>query len=166
VCNLKSEGEIYTSKFYKVSKGQYEKDGGILGEYDDLKLPKRGTTGSAGYDFFCPISFELNPGEEIKIPTGIRVELDDDKVLLCHMRSSLGFKYRLWLNNVTGVIDSDYFHAMNEGHIFAKLYNGGDKVVSINKGDAFMQGIIQQYFKVEDDEADAPRIGGIGSTGK
>ena len=64
----------------------------------------------------------LEPGREIKIPTGIRVEMDQGWVLKCYPRSGLGFKYRLQLNNTVGIIDSDYFYSDNEGHMFAKAY--------------------------------------------
>lgn len=43
--------------------------------YNNLKLPRRATMGSAGYDFYSPLSFTLRPGETIKIPTGIRVKI-------------------------------------------------------------------------------------------
>ena len=77
--------------------------------YKNIRLPRRATTGSAGYDFFSPISFTLQPGQSIKIPTGIRVQMEQDWVLLLFPRSGLGFKYRLQMNNTVGVIDSDYF---------------------------------------------------------
>ena len=59
--------------------------------YENLELPKRATKGSAGYDFFAPYSFALEPGESIKIATGIRVQLDDNKFLAFYPRSGLGF---------------------------------------------------------------------------
>ena len=31
--------------------------------YDKLKVPRRATVGSAGYDFFSPLSFILKPGQ-------------------------------------------------------------------------------------------------------
>ena len=40
--------------------------------YEAIRLPKRATAGSAGYDFFAPAEFTLKPGETVKIPTGIR----------------------------------------------------------------------------------------------
>lgn len=46
--------------------------------YENLKLPRRATKGSAGYDFFAPFAFTLAPGETIKIPTGIRAEMKED----------------------------------------------------------------------------------------
>ena len=43
--------------------------------YQALKLPRRATSGSAGYDFFTPGPVTLAPGETKKIPTGIRVKV-------------------------------------------------------------------------------------------
>ena len=126
------------------------------------------TKGSAGYDFESPISFELKPGETIKIPTGIRAVIDENWVLKIYSRSSLGFKYRLWLDNLTGIIDSDYSNSDNEGHIFIKVTNNSleDKIVRINRGDKFAQGIFVQYGTVIDDDAVEARNGGFGSTNK
>ena len=89
--------------------------------YQNLKKPKRATTGSAGYDFYAPLSITLAPGETIKIPTGIRARMAEGWVLTCDPRSGLGFKFRLQLNNTVGIIDSDYYHADNEGHIAVKF---------------------------------------------
>lgn len=158
------------NKFEKVSYEQYEKSVSIVtdlhAEYDNIKLPCRATTGSAGYDFFAPFGFELRAGETIKIPTGIRVFLDDDKFLAIYPRSGLGFKYRMQLDNSVGVIDSDYSQSDNEGHIFIKLTNDTheDKTIIIKAGEAIAQGIITQFFKTVDDETDGIRNGGFGST--
>lgn len=135
--------------------------------YDHIKLPKRATSGSAGYDFYSPSDFELAPSETVKIPTGIRVEIVDGWVLKCYPRSGLGFKYRLQLNNTVGIIDSDYFHSDNEGHIFAKITNDSNegKTFSLEKGAGFMQGIFVEYGITVDDDVTASRNGGFGSTG-
>ena len=113
--------------------------------YDLLNPPTRATKGSAGYDFESPISFELKPGETIKIPTGIRALIDENWVLKIYSRSSLGFKYRLWLDNLTGIIDSDYSNSDNEGHMFVKLTNDSneDKSLSLKAGQGMVQGIIK-----------------------
>ncbi|MDE6728798.1 MAG: deoxyuridine 5'-triphosphate nucleotidohydrolase, partial [Oscillospiraceae bacterium] len=111
------------AKFEKVSLGQFRE--GYSGEnaedvYNALKLPKRATSGSAGYDFFAPFDIELKPGETIKVPTGIRVKIAEGWLLSLYPRSGLGFKFRLRLDNTVGIIDSDYYSSDNEGHIFAK----------------------------------------------
>ena len=136
--------------------------------YEALKLPKRATKGSAGYDFFAPFTFKLTPGETIKIPTGIRAEMQEDWVLQIYPRSGLGFKYRLQLNNTVGIIDSDYYGATNEGHIFARITNDSneEKVCEIAAGTGFMQGIFVPYGITEDDAATEVRTGGFGSTTK
>jgi len=163
------------AKFHKVSFEQFKE--GWLSEfknteedireiYESLMLPKRATRGSAGYDFFAPLDITLNPGECIKIPTGIRAEMEENWVLKLYPRSGLGFKYRLQLNNTVGIIDSDYFYSDNEGHIFAKITNDSKegKTVKIEKGTGFMQGIFLEYGLTVDDDADAIRNGGLGST--
>ncbi len=153
------------AKFEKVSLSEFLKNG-TKEEYDGISLPLRATSGSAGYDFFSPISFTLKSGESIKIATGIRVKIDEGWVLKIYPRSSLGFKYRLTLNNTVGIIDSDYYNSDNEGHIFIKLTNCGDKELTVEKGKAIAQGIFIEYGITVDDCCDTERNGGIGSTDK
>lgn len=166
------------AKFHKVSFKQFmagynntigsDRESTIQDVYDEIKLPTRATKGSAGYDFFAPVGFELKPGETIMLPTGIRVEMEINWVLKCYPRSGLGFKYRLQLNNTVGIIDSDYFYSDNEGHIFAKMTNDSNegKTVSVEKGTAFMQGVFVEYGITMDDNVDSERNGGLGSTTK
>lgn len=153
------------AKFSKVSQSQFLLSGS-LEDYVDIILPRRATVGSAGYDFFAPKEYSLAPNETAKIPTGIRVEIENGWVLKIYPRSSLGFKYRLSLDNTVGIIDSDYFYADNEGHIFIKMTNCGDKPLVIEKGKAFAQGIFVEYGITFDDECSSLRTGGIGSTDK
>ena len=136
--------------------------------YDGLILPKRATKGSAGYDFFAPFDIVLKPGETIKVPTGIRVYIEENYVLKLYPRSGLGFKYRLQLNNTVGIIDSDYYYSDNEGHIFIKITNDSNegKTVEIKAGEAFAQGIFLQFGITTDDDTTEVRNGGFGSTNK
>ena len=170
------------ARFHKVSREQFILDWmdcmeGEMDEedkaraeqsYEQIRLPHRATSGSAGYDFFLPCSLTLAPGKEVKIPTGIRVEMEEGWVLMLYPRSGLGFKYRLQMNNTVGIIDSDYFYSDNEGHIFAKLTNDSKdgKTLSVKTGEGFMQGIFLQYGLTEDDDVSMIRNGGFGSTTK
>ena len=168
------------ARFEKISYNQFENDYKILvkyttefGEpdakelYRDIKLPKRSTRGSAGYDFYSPIYFILSPGEEIVVPTGIRCKMDDGWMLMFAARSGLGFKYYARYANVLPIIDTDYYFSDNEGHIILKIRNESeDKVMIINRGDKFAQGIFIQYGITEDDDVDGIRNGGFGSTGR
>jgi len=166
------------AKFHKVSFEQFA-EGWIdtFGEtsqeklktiYDSVQLPKRATSGSAGYDFYSPVDFMIAPGETVKIPTGIRVEMEEDWVLKLYPRSGLGFKFRLQLNNTVGIIDSDYFYSDNEGHIFAKVTNDSNenKTLELGAGKGFMQGIFVEYGITVDDDVQTIRNGGFGSTTK
>ncbi len=134
--------------------------------YAGIPLPRRATRGSAGYDFFAPFSFSLAPGATIKIPTGIRVRMDEGWVLKLYPRSGLGFKYRLQMDNTVGIIDSDYFDSDNQGHIFIKMTNDSNqgKTVELAQGTGFAQGIFLEYGITVDDETEGERNGGFGST--
>lgn len=159
---------IKVAKFEKVSFEEFSKEINDIKCYEEIILPKRATIGSAGYDFYAPFDFTLKPDESIKIPTGIKVKISDGWFLAIFPRSGLGFKYRLQLNNTVGIIDSDYYHALNEGHIFIKITNDSKegKVLLVKKGEAFAQGIFLQFGITDDDEVTNERIGGMGSTTK
>lgn len=181
------------AKFEKVSFEQFMKDWcncfqdyekyeeDIRKIYDQIQLPKRATTGSAGCDFFSPSDLSIYPdgsqviGEnnpfkifkgEIKIPTGIRCWIDNGWVLQIYPRSSLGFKYGIHLANTVGIIDSDYYNSDNEGHIFVKFLNDSSirKPILIKTGQAFCQGIFTPYGITYDDNVVGKRNGGFGST--
>ena len=167
-------------KFEKVSLKQFAEDvrkvlmphatdEQIKEFYDSIELPKRGSKGSAGYDFYCPIPFELKEEEwgdvSITIPTGIRAIMPEDVFLQIVPRSGIGFKTGVYLANTVGIIDSDYAESSNEGHILVKLCSNFKSLV-IDKGDRFVQGIFQKYCVVTDDDAEEKRTGGFGSTGK
>lgn len=166
------------ARFEKVSFEQFKKDWSsenpkdpeekIREIYDGIRLPHRATSGSAGYDFFAPCDFTLEPGKTIKILTGIRAWIEDGWVLKLYPRSGLGFKYRLQLNNTVGIIDSDYYGSDNEGHIQIKLTNDSreNKTVEVKAETGFSQGIFLEYGITVDDDTDAERNGGFGSTTK
>lgn len=162
------------AKFEIVSLEQFKSGFDSLSEeiisqmYQDLKLPLRATKGSAGYDIYAPMDITLEPGQTTKVPTGIRVRMEENYVLKIYPRSGLGFKYRLQLNNTVGIIDSDYYYSDNEGHIFIKITNdtNENKTIMIPKGTGFAQGIFVEYGITIDDDVQSIRNGGFGSTTK
>lgn len=174
-------GEVFImqriAEFKKVSFEQFEKDWlknfpdteDVKAIYDSIKLPKRATTGSAGYDFYAPATITINKGESTLIPTGIRSKIEDGWVLSIFPRSGLGFKHRVELDNTVGIIDADYYNSSNEGHIMIKLsctaHDDGHSV-KVEAGDGFSQGIFTQFGITVDDDADGIRDGGFGSTTK
>lgn len=154
-------------RFTEDASGTYDIGEEQIGKaYEALKIPARATEGSAGYDFYCPFDIELEAGESILIPTGIRVKMEAGWVLLLFSRSGLGFKYRFQLDNSVGVIDQDYYHADNEGHIMAKMTNDSreGKTLSLKAGKAFMQGVFVPFGTADAAQVTTKRTGGFGST--
>lgn len=135
---------------------------------EDVKLPRRADIGSAGYDFYSPCDFEIQPGEMIIIPTDVKAYMLQDEVLLLWVRSSMGIKKKITLANQTGVIDSSYYNNIdNDGNIGVALVNNGNTVYKVNKGDKIMQGVFVKYLVTDNDiPVNEQRVGGIGSTGK
>lgn len=160
------------AKFEKVSEmvylNNYHNGSEIKKILSDLKLPKRATKGSAGYDFFAPFDIDIAPGENMIIPTGIRAKISDGWVLMMFPRSGHGFKYGIKLANTVGIIDADFYRpGKSDGHILIKLENPHpDKHFHVDKGAAFAQGIFVPFGITEDDEVNDERTGGFGSTDK
>ena len=158
-------------KFEKVSLSQFKNDlkdclniEATNDIYEEIILPKRATKGSAGYDFVCPIDITIKPNQMLKIPSGIRCFIENTYVLNIYPRSSLGFKYQMMLANTTGIIDSDYYGAKNEGHIIIAVVNKGDKDIVLKKGERFVQGIFFKFYTVDEEEIETKRMGGFGSS--
>ena len=131
-------------------------------------IPTRNDKGSAGYDFYTPITVTIKPHESQLIWTNIKSYMLEDEVLELHVRSSIGIKKGLMLKNVTGIIDSTYYsNPDNDGNIGICLYNNSEKEVTLEKGDRIAQGVFHKYLIVDNDEPlNERRVGGIGSSGK
>lgn len=140
-------------KFEKISFEQFKKD--VKDDknlYDEYKLPSRETKLAAGYDFYALYDYTLKPGEIMKIPTGVKVNMESDDVLLLLDRSSMGFKYNVRMCNQVGVIDADYYNnSDNEGHMWIKIQNEGDMDYIVKKGDGMCQGIFIKYLTVDNE---------------
>jgi len=164
--------------FQKVSFEEYKKmrekmftvkgeltDEEMFDEWKNIKLPQRATAGSAGYDFSIPMDITVYDKKEdsVLIPTGIRAKIQEGWVLMLFPRSGLGTKYGFGLNNTVGIIDSDYFHADNEGHIMAKMH--ADTVLHLSAGERFMQGVFVPFGIACNGNTTNARHGGFGSTG-
>jgi dUTP pyrophosphatase len=156
-------------KFEKISFEQYKKDVcDNLEDYNNFNLPKRSTKYSAGYDFEASQNYVIKPNEIVKIPTGIKVIMNQDEMLMIVVRSSMGFKYNVRMCNQVGIIESDYYNnESNEGHMWVALQNHGTNDYIINKGDKFAQGIFVKFLTVDnEEEIKTERKGGFGSTTK
>lgn len=163
----------YVAHFEKVSLKEFarayglpENDPFVRKVYEQIKLPTRATSGSAGYDFYAPRTYNFIRGDAPNtIISGIRCIIQPGWVLMLYPRSGLGFKYGYRLVNSTGIIDSDYSNATNEGHIMCKAY-AADQSFEIKQGDRYMQGVFLPYGLADNgNDETAERTGGFGSTG-
>ena len=130
------------------------------------KLPFHGSDAAAGYDLYADQDCVINPGESIKVSTGIAMAIPDGYWGGVYARSGLATKQGLRPSNCTGVIDPDY-----RGQIIVALYNDSQTRRIIHKGDKIAQMIISPflYWQIKEvkklDDTDRGS-GGFGSTGK
>ena len=143
----------------------------------NINLPKRQTTGAAGYDFeaaedvVIPSLFAgLHKGVPVKpvlVPTGVKAYMPKGEYLALVNRSSNSHKRFLSMPNAIGIIDQDYYNSpANEGHIMFQFINFGLEDVWIKKGERIGQGIFKKFLLADGDEVTAERVGGFGSSGK
>lgn len=167
-------------RFEKVSFEQFAKDmsewmpfidkNTISAAYNAIKLPKRQTKGSAGYDFCTPVGFCIYPDGQLVIPSGIRAVFREDELDTWHLevflRSSVGIKAGGQIPQAVSIIDADYQYAENGGDILMALKNTNKKIITASAGDRIFQGIFKIHGLTEDDNTEGYRSGGVGSTGK
>lgn len=140
-------------------------------------LPKRGTSGAAGYDFYLPATTEIPPstvvdgsgrvslGKPFLVVTGVKAYMKPGEYLEIVNRSS-GPKQGLLLANSVGVIDYDYYqNEDNDGHIMFAFWNVGATKIVLEAGAKIGQGIFKEFLLADDDYATDTRKGGFGSTG-
>ena len=139
--------------FEKISFEQFKKDVADDRDlYDSVTIPQRSSSATAGYDLPLLADLELQPGETIKLPTGLKARFQPDEMLLLIVRSKTGFKYNIRLCNQVGVIDSDYYNNTDhEGHLFIKIQNEDTVAHSFKRGDALVQGIFTKYLATDSD---------------
>lgn len=141
----------------------------LLVRHAGIKLPRKGTENSAGYDFYICEDIKLEPGEKYMYITGIIVYLQKDKELSLLARSSSDAV----IYQGEGVIDSDFSNSIVEvdgveyrkGIIRIPFYNNKNKTIYIKSGTYDMQGLIRDYHDVIDPIIlNKDRDGGFGST--
>lgn len=135
-------------------------------ENQEILLPKRGTVQSAGYDFFLQQDVVIPGYGELFIASDVKAYMQENEVLVVHIRSSAGTKKNLRLKNGTGIIDADYYsNTDNDGNIGFFIENTGNMPQYIERGDRIAQGIFMPYLKADDDNENTTRTGGYGHTG-
>ena len=132
-------------------------------------LPAYETAGAAAVDLRANINkaIKLDLGETALIPTGIAININDDKVAAVILpRSGLGHNYGIKLGNSVGLIDSDY-----QGELKVSIKNTGNGLYKISPQDRiaqmlFVPVIRAEFVEVDEFSSSTERgEGGFGSTG-
>lgn len=135
---------------------------------ENARIPTKATSGAAGLDLYAAIEspIDIQPGDLVKIPTGIAISIQNNMVALIFARSGLGVNHGITLSNGVGVVDSDY-----RGEIFVGLCNVSRKTYTIKPDDRIAQVLVMPLcdFSLVEAEylAETTRnSGGFGSTGR
>lgn len=133
----------------------------------DVKSPERGTTKSAGIDFFIPNDFApkfLLPNQDIIIKSGIKTKLPKGYALIAFNKSGIAKK---GLSIGACVVDEDY-----TGEIHLHVYNRSKSAIRLIPGMKLIQFILIPicYAELEecnhlDFETSMRGEGAFGSTG-
>lgn len=106
--------------------------------YQDSKLPTHGHPGDAGMDFYAYERVGFPAGEQMRVHTGIAVEIPKGHVGLIWDKS--GISFNLGLKVMGGVIDASY-----RGEIIMSMLNTTDTEVVLEKGHKVAQMLIQKF---------------------
>ena len=133
---------------------------------EEIKLPRRATNRSSGYDFYSPVRIVVPPHESVLVASDVRAYMQDDEELMIFPRSGLGIK-GIVIRNLTGKIDSDYYeNPTTGGNIGISIWNTTDNPFVIEKGDRVCQGSFYDYLITDDDNPISDeRLGGFGHSG-
>ena len=168
VGRLKRKEMIHMTNLLQRKRGFEEVDSKFVMHDEVTILPVRGDKGSAGYDFYSKEVVTIQPGKSYLFWTDVCAYMQEDEVLLIHVRSSIGIKKGLVLKNTTGVIDSSYYaNPSNGGNIGICLYNNSNKPVTIERQERSAQGCFHHYLVADEDVTlHEERVGGIGSSNR
>ena len=134
-------------------------------KHDNVLLPLRGTSKSAGYDFYSNDTVTIKPGEKYLFWTDIKAYMLPQEVLEIFVRSSIAIKKGLILCNQVGIIDADYHNnKSNDGNIGICLRNISNDDAVIKKEERIAQGIFKRFLISDNCNSDEDRTGGIGHT--
>jgi len=132
----------------------------------NVKTPSRGTSVSAGIDFYVPEDFEtqvLKPGQSVLIPSGIKAQVPRGYALIAFNKSGVATKQGLQVGAC--VVDEDY-----RLEIHLHVINISDKNQTVVTGQKLVQFILMPVSYLDIEEVDniennTERKGGFGSTG-
>jgi len=101
-----------------------------------VKSPTRGTSQSAGIDFFIPdewnegLPYQLGPGERLLIPCGLKLSIPTGHALIAFNKSGVATKKGVIVGAC--VVDEDY-----QGEVHLSIINTNNSSESFSSGSAY-----------------------------
>jgi dUTP pyrophosphatase len=138
----------------------------ILKTHPDALTPEYKTVGACAFDLAPIENATIQPGEIVRLRTGLVICVPVGYVLLIAARSSLPKKYGLCVPQGFGIVDNDFCGPTDE--LLLQLLNFTDKPVEVKKGDRLVQGMFVPFVRAEFTPVEVltnPSRGGFGSTG-
>ena len=128
----------------------------------DAIMPVRAHSTDAGVDLFAREPHTIFPGHAECFDTGVHIEIPAGYVGMIKSKSGLNVKHGL---TSEGVVDAGY-----TGAVVVKLYNHGERIVKIEKGQKISQLVLLPIITPELERVDSLEDtergdGGFGSTG-
>ncbi len=131
-----------------------------------LPLPNYHTSGACAFDIYARQAVTIPAKGYARIPSNLIIRVPDGYALLVSLRSSTPKKHHLLLPNSPGIIDQDYCGPKDEVRV--AVYNYGDAIAAIERGERFAQATLVKIDRAEwreMTEVAATTRGGFGSTG-
>ena len=138
----------------------------ILKCHQDAIIPAYYSTGACAFDMCTIENATIQPGEIVRLRTGLVICVPEDYALLIVARSSLPKKYGLCVPQGVGIVDNDYCGPNDE--LLLQLLNFTNQPIEVKKGDRLVQAMFVPFAKATFHEVDKlinPNRGGFGSTG-
>lgn len=138
----------------------------IFKTHPDAQLPQYHSNGACAFDL-CPIEDStIQPGEIVRLRTGIVIVVPEGYTLLIAARSSLPRKYGLCVPQGFGIVDNDFCGPTDE--LLLQLLNFTQTPTHVKRGDRLAQGMFVPVMKCtfrEVEKLNSQSRGGFGSTG-
>lgn len=122
---------------------------------ENAKLPTYSTNGSAAMDIYSPEEYNIDCGQTVIIPIGIKVAIPHGYALIVQPRSGMSARMKVRIPNSPGLIDEDYHEEIGviientDTHIKdVDIYEPSDHIelvkeygspITIGKGERFAQ---------------------------
>ena len=131
-----------------------------------LPLPQYETPGAVAFDVHARQTVTIAARSIALIPTNLIVQIPNGYALLLASRSSTPKKKGLTIPHGIGIIDQDYCGPKDE--LQAQVFNNGNELVTVERGERIAQAMIVPIARVELVERELTTThsrGGFGSTG-